>query len=1350
MKIPLLTLLAILLLCFSIAAQTGTSQLRGRVTDGNNKAVPNLELVPANGDITTTNRDGYFLIRFSKVGPGQPTTIRVSGKWAISDPFGGRFSTQSLDNQARQIIRVLPRGSSEFLAADHLIEVGKEIIRRKTNQIVSLSRSNKQLRTDKKALRAELAAANQRIADLYTQVSRWQVITDYAYQTGLSPEDVEAALQIWANTQYKGYKEQDEAIQRSLREDWEGSALLATESMRKKLKDATRLANVKERVDEEQNKALRDAFFSAQIAGDSYRENGELTKALSIYIEIDKGISSQKNFKEVFSTEWSRLRLLVALTTSRLAEDSVLEERVRLASETIKHCQDALTVYKPDRDVLEWGAAHFLWASSLFQLSQLLKGSDQRRTLKEAFVHVNLVLKIDLGNTSNPNCPKACWLPLKAALGIIATVGGTLLGGVEGIQLTKDGSKILEEALKAFRSDPELQESSIGQLLNASTHYILAEQIPGKQGNEYLKVAKNTFERLLAVPAKGLTSKNLNFARVTLGVTLLELAKRTTGKESLEYTKSAIAQFHITLAECTTSTARCENASSESGIEVAILHLLLRGERTEAQAGLGDLITNLERRLTGQPSDPVIRRVTQIALGRALLSLGGLLEREEALAKISGGIENLEQALLAIPEADVQEKGLTQLALLDGLLALGRTIGVAKVAPKLKNTLASLEKLLSDPAQWKQQTIWVEAKLALGRRLTSLTQTSGVEEGRAQLESAIKHNEDALKVVSPGTEDWAQVNASLGHCLMMLASGLGEEQVKLKANEAIQAFERALTVWKPATSPIEWSSVQADLAATLFQIGMHLGGDQGRQKRQAAVELLKQTIAVFDPVDNPIEWATAQGKLGHALLISGQQPGENENAHALKEATRAFEQALTVLNPTNFAMSWAQTQSEYGQALSSLARQVGGDEGLVMQAAAVKAYEQALTISPGKVTPMDRAFTQANLAHSLSILGQWIGGEDGLNKLSDAAKALKETLAVFPPISKDWAQAQSELGFVQFLIAQQSDDADQEKILGASINAYEQALTVYSATAPSMEWAGTNENLGQALSFAGWLHTGEDRIVKWKAARNAFGRALEVYNPQSTAPLWAQSHVYLGNVLLALGTEPGQERKLNLNAAVQSFQKAISILESPGFEQGQMDAKNGLADTLFQLKQATAATKSYEAVLAIDAENGRALSGLSGVYHDLLFNYTEAVRFQEQLRNLHPENLNTQASLAEFYFTGAAFEESERLLTKLLAKSDLDVHIKAPLRAIEIANSLALGQAAQVPQKVDLLIAEVESQPEGFSVDWWCDGTLNFISRRNDLARQRKWILQLFGAFKGANRDSIAAALRQARTAYRQ
>jgi tetratricopeptide (TPR) repeat protein len=96
-------------------------------------------------------------------------------------------------------------------------------------------------------------------------------------------------------------------------------------------------------------------------------------------------------------------------------------------------------------------------------------------------------------------------------------------------------------------------------------------------------------------------------------------------------------------------------------------------------------------------------------------------------------------------------------------------------------------------------------------------------------------------------------------------------------------------------------------------------------------------------------------------------------------------------------------------------------------------------------------------------------------------------------LPQDWAGTQNNLGNA---LSEQGIRAGGEagrELLGAAVEAYREALRVYTRDALPQDWAMTQNNLGSALSEQGIRTGGEAGRELLGAAVEAFGGALEIY-----------------------------------------------------------------------------------------------------------------------------------------------------------------------------------------------------------------------------------------------------------------
>ncbi|MDQ3013893.1 MAG: hypothetical protein M3X11_24725, partial [Acidobacteriota bacterium] len=163
----------------------------------------------------------------------------------------------------------------------------------------------------------------------------------------------------------------------------------------------------------------------------------------------------------------------------------------------------------------------------------------------------------------------------------------------------------------------------------------------------------------------------------------------------------------------------------------------------------------------------------------------------------------------------------------------------------------------------------------------------------------------------------------------------------------------------------------------------------------------------------------------------------------------------------------------------------------------------------------------------------------------------------------------------------------------------------------------------------------------------------------------------------------------------------------------------------------------------------RAYQRLSGIYHEKLFEYELAFKLHQKWLTNSPDDLSAMTDFAETHFTTGRFAEGERRIAALLANPKVEVSTASALRAIDVANLLALDKADLVPAKLDAMIQAIASQPADFKINWSFDGTLHFIGQNEKLARCREWLRQLFNAAQAENRDAIVKGLREAKAGFK-
>ena len=193
-----------------------------------------------------------------------------------------------------------------------------------------------------------------------------------------------------------------------------------------------------------------------------------------------------------------------------------------------------------------------------------------------------------------------------------------------------------------------------------------------------------------------------------------------------------------------------------------------------------------------------------------------------------------------------------------------------------------------------------------------------------------------------------------------------------------------------------------------------------------------------------------------------------------------------------------------------------------------------------------------------------------------------------------------------------------------------------------------------------------------------------------------------------------------------------------------------MAQAYFQLRNWSGAAESYANVLTIYPNNQKSYRFASDLYHNKLFKFEEAFALTQQWVIRNPDDLSAQSDSVEKHFTTGRFAECGQIIDGLLTKREIPVDTKFVVRAIAIANSLALNRPAQVPAKLADLIAEVSAQPVEFRVEWSFEGTKQFIGQNETLSSCRAWLGKLFDALACKDRETMLDALRQVKASFKE
>ena len=203
-----------------------------------------------------------------------------------------------------------------------------------------------------------------------------------------------------------------------------------------------------------------------------------------------------------------------------------------------------------------------------------------------------------------------------------------------------------------------------------------------------------------------------------------------------------------------------------------------------------------------------------------------------------------------------------------------------------------------------------------------------------------------------------------------------------------------------------------------------------------------------------------------------------------------------------------------------------------------------------------RARVRLVLAGSLSTLGEQAGTNEALE---EAIVSYRETLEHYTreraPL--DWAKTQNNLGNALRSLGERESGTER---LEQAVAAYRQALQERTRERVPLDWAMTQNNLGNALLRLGERESGTERLEQAVAA---YRQALQERTRERVPLDWASTQNNLGLALGRLGErESGTER---LEQAVAAYREALKETTRKRVPLQWAMTQNNLGDALWRL-----------------------------------------------------------------------------------------------------------------------------------------------------------------------------------------
>ena len=165
---------------------------------------------------------------------------------------------------------------------------------------------------------------------------------------------------------------------------------------------------------------------------------------------------------------------------------------------------------------------------------------------------------------------------------------------------------------------------------------------------------------------------------------------------------------------------------------------------------------------------------------------------------------------------------------------------------------------------------------------------------------AIEVAEGTLKIVSPGSKEWAEMQHNMGGAWLYMPTGDKTENLR----KAIARFEAALTVYTKSADPAHWAGAQNNLGMAWWSMPT---GDKVENLRKA-ITYFEAALTAYNKATDSADWAMMQNNLGNVWkdMPTG---GKAEN---LRNAIACYEEALGAHAKSAEPKRWATIQNNLG------------------------------------------------------------------------------------------------------------------------------------------------------------------------------------------------------------------------------------------------------------------------------------------------------------------------------------------------------------------------------------------------------------------------------------------------------
>ena len=256
----------------------------------------------------------------------------------------------------------------------------------------------------------------------------------------------------------------------------------------------------------------------------------------------------------------------------------------------------------------------------------------------------------------------------------------------------------------------------------------------------------------------------------------------------------------------------------------------------------------------------------------------------------------------------------------------------------------------------------------------------------------------------------------------------------------------------------------------------------------------------------------------------------------------------------------------------------------------IEVLGRALAEYPRSEAPLDWAETQADLGNVLWRLGERERGAARLDEAVAAFRAaleeetrehLEAALAAYRAalekntrerVPLEWAVTQNNLGNVLWKLGERESGTAR---LEEAVASYRASLEERTRARVPLQWAATQVNLGNALEMLGERESGTARLEEAVATYRA---SLEETTRDRVPLQWAATQNNIGNALAKLGQR--QSGTVSLEEAVAACREALDELKRERVPAWWASAQDSLGDALEALGERERGTAQLEEAVA--------------------------------------------------------------------------------------------------------------------------------------------------------------------------